>query len=54
MTEENVFELDTELPRVYLFGGIVDDIGTLREPLDIFDFEASDALARRTRKKRSN
>ena len=45
MTEENVFELDTELLRVYLFGGIVDDIGTLREPLDIFDFEASDALA---------
>ena len=27
------------------FGGIVDDSGTLRDPIEIFDYEGADALA---------
>jgi hypothetical protein len=43
--KKNEFELDTEMLSVYLFGGIVDDIGTLRDPIEIFDYEGAEALA---------
>ena len=43
--KRNEFELVTEMLSVYLFGGIVDDSGTLRDPIEIFDYEGADALA---------
>ena len=43
--KRNEFELDTEMLSVYLFGGITDDMGTLRDPIEIFDYEGAEALA---------
>ena len=43
--KRNEFELDTEMLSVYLFGGITDDFGNLRDPIEIFDYEGAEALA---------
>ena len=45
------FELDTEMLSVYLFGGVTDEFGSLKEPVEFFDYEGPEALADGMREK---